>query len=1002
MAHTSDAKLENEKKEEIDEKNVALEKSLIVKGPFTLKHAPNAYSFDRLRTININWEDLLSESGIKIESDEADSIKNAFERNWKDNIGHDIKDYVEKHTHDLSNEWPAYVHNPNSIQNTKEPIKSGFYIFRTNFNDPKKDKDVEKIRKINYKTAPRATDHLILDEGCVLEFKTNNKSRWFQPVTLISSETEPKYPLKDVFSNDWDKAWKTVSYLVELRFPGAKPDGELSAETKEQLNAQLEAKEFFTAYETVRADAALIVRQYNYLKNEKMIADALMENSKKILTELESAPFESIELISNAYRKMVEKSIDVELKLKQLVDAASDIGYVLVTEPEKVSYFDEKGGRITGTLQPGTLYLKERKTVNWITYQTVVKKRRRLFSSRTIRYKVPIHNTKTFDYYEEAHVDFDPWVEAAEVYGSRDDSGYDVFLFRHTPQGLISSDGTTPSDVLNRCEIDEEFRRRCIVAFPEYEYTIIGEKFLIGYSFVFRPLPEITVTAFPTIDIIENLSYRFVWTGVALGELAATIPLSPGEEREVKISHSQTTKTSRDQATSSLVDVNTSAKRDFETYFEKEVRKENESSTNASAEIGGSYGGVVSGSASMSKTTKTKDLSRKLNRSVQKAANEVNRRSREETKITVQESDETTSSTTTSFKVQNINQSKTLNIAFYNLMNVYKSALRLDDFDLHVYSGRELVMGQAVYDGKKHPRSDIKGIVDWMLDNKQLPIDYESVTDKAREKLGLKFHEIVLGDLRKEYLSKEQAKINYETLNRKFEEFESTGNESAEQYLRGIASKHVLNIGDIPREFVGHVEGDNKEAGILQILSESESALLKHVIGKDFDESSFSYASDGLYSDVYLGKKEGVEEYSQDMRELEKAAKAAQNLKERARATYLLSKAFKQGAIEPYCTAVSVLYETGGHVLVKLQIYPTALSVGGWILKFKSYDEYPINISTENGAVEYKLPRRYSEKEIAIGEWSEEKFESEVTLIEKTMDMIIPYRRLIASVSRAP
>ncbi|MEQ9006738.1 MAG: hypothetical protein RLP12_02565, partial [Ekhidna sp.] len=338
--------------------------------------------------------------------------------------------------------------------------------------------------------------------------------------------------------------------------------------------------------------------------------------------------------------------------------------------------------------------------------------KRKLFSKKTYSYQVPVQNSISFDFYEKAVIDEDPWIEILDLYKS---NGFKIFLFRPSERGLLSADGFRPQEIIQRCEDDESFRRSCVIALPVKEITLIGQTFIIGYQLFIRPTPDILITDFPTLSIRERLSYRFSWTGVALGDLAATIPLSPGEEREVMLSTSQRYESARSETATSLVDITRIDKSDFETVFEKEVRREDESVTTVGASASGSYGGIVSGSASFSNTKTTKEVARQLNRSVQRASQEINRRRKEERTVSVSEKIETTQQSSTTFNVRNINQGSTLNIAFYRLYNAYQSLLKLDDFSFLVRGGRSLFAASDIVDERTFDRDSFDSLISYMV-----------------------------------------------------------------------------------------------------------------------------------------------------------------------------------------------------------------------------------------------------------------------------------------------
>ena len=219
--------------------------------------------------------------------------------------------------------------------------------------------------------------------------------------------------------------------------------------------------------------------------------------------------------------------------------------------------------------------MKSSKTATWTTYQTVTSSSSGFFrigaSSRS--WQLPIHHAKTFDYYEEAKVDYYPWVEVLELYKSK---GYNTYLFQYTEYGLRAADGSSPSEIIQLCHENQDFRSSCVIALPQKEITLIGETFIVGYNLFVRPVPNIVVTSFPELSLRERLSYRFTSDGVSLGELPPRPFRSvPGNSAEVTVKTTERYNSSRSETATSLVDITRIDRADFETVFEKEVRKEN-------------------------------------------------------------------------------------------------------------------------------------------------------------------------------------------------------------------------------------------------------------------------------------------------------------------------------------------------------------------------------------------------------------------------------------------
>lgn len=450
---------------------------------------------------------------------------------------------------------------------------------------------------------------------------------------------------------------------------------------------------------------------------------------------------------------------------------------------------------------------------------------------------------------------------------------------------------------------------------------------------------------------------------------------------------SQKFEASRTVSTTSLSEITQVDKSDFESVFEKEVRREKETTQTAGGSIGGSYG-PVSGSANFSTTTTTKDMSRQLNRSVQRASQELTRKSKEETSVTISEKSETNTSTSTSYKISNINQGRTLNINLYRLVNTYRSNLFLNDFDFYVEAGPELIAGTGLRSGRTFSRTRIDSLWSYLLETGVMPID---LTDKA-ESFKLALCKVVSERLEKEYSDNDLPKlanttVAFDALADKLELHDVLDALQAGKAVPVTALPQVLsariNIAAIDQEGLSPVQSE-----LLARTFSTPNCDFSGFLNRPFLETTFAYDSGGLHADAQVGLQPATEDYSEKMRQLERDAKFADNRLIGARANYLNARAAKallglEDIIDRsklYVTDRSVLYEDDSHVILTLRPSHVILPDDGWFVEIKNGGRYPQNAGSTPVGLTFRLPRLYSRAEWDLGGKDRAWFAANVTL----------------------
>lgn len=389
----------------------------------------------------------------------------------------------------LTDARPAYMHDGSSVYSTTagELVDVHQYVFQD--------------RSKPFRTAPVAVRETKVENGCVLRLRTaSGDERWYRPIVRTPEGGLRPAEQGKFFAADAIKTWRTIVEFVQVFY--SEGDAGVVPARQAALNS-------FTAVEVVRADAAVILRQFARLERERDLASALADKALAMLKpdgEIGRALPSMLPELTAQYRSLVAMQPEVEALMLRLADAAAALGYKLILKDEPVNHFDGSN-TVPVTLARGQLYRTQQHTTTWSTSRQERSHYTRNFWGRkkwhyqTVREK----HRRSFTYYEWVAVDYDPWVEASEALRGE---GYQVFLLRPSSDGMATPEGVPLSEVHQRCADSEAFRSRCVVGVPFYEETIIGERMMIGYQLVFRPEAPLVNEHFPEIATDEKLAYR--------------------------------------------------------------------------------------------------------------------------------------------------------------------------------------------------------------------------------------------------------------------------------------------------------------------------------------------------------------------------------------------------------------------------------------------------------------------------------------------------------------
>ena len=324
--------------------------------------------------------------------------------------------------------------------------------------------------------------------------------------------------------------------------------------------------------------------------------------------------------------------------------------------------------------------------------------------------------------------------------------------------------------------------------------------------------------------------------------------------------------------------------------------------------------------------------------------------------MTISEKAETSEQNTTTFRVRNINEGSTLNIAFYRLYNSFQSLLKLDDFRYSIRAGRSVFAGLDLIDEKVFLRDNLEALVSWLQAPNHFPYDIANLSPEQFGKFLAELHAQIL-EAYKDYPPKPPTKEldRNEQIKELQKRFRSFG---ANKSLRKAAWK------DIRAKLAPIVEDKGKQD--------------EELVDLLFELTSFAYDLGGLYADVYVGERPATEPYAENMRRLQEQKVANENHLIAARARYLDARSARQllglgSVIDPkkiYITDRDVLYMADGHVQLKLRLFPGILWNDGWSVLINDTVGLPggrflQDGSGEGGILIFVLPRRFADGGLA-------------------------------------
>ena len=655
----------------IDGGDAHLRPALEIKPPEDSAQTPPILSFKRKREIEIPWGEIFKSIGVDGGVSTA-ALRAYFEDSW----GFDLQEAAKGGkdalaTVLLGGETPKVMQlqSPNEVEVPK-------VAYRPNFDKPDKAGN------------PTAEP---LNQGFVLRHGSSGRL-----YLILETGLKPEH-FKT--AKGYETAWRDHIEGVELVF-------ETSADVM-----------YSTDFEEIDLRPAIIRRRYEELDILERFATSVKTNvqdvTDRMIKDIVNATLDpdQLEDLQRRSLRLELGEYDAKRRKQRLANQASSLGYRLPLVKETVKI----PGKADKQLLPGELYVPYRRTARWSTQYTTT---RRIRSGWWIFARTKTKKVTRKLYHEKLITDY------ARVDTSKDllsdkrkellEADMESYVFEQRPEGFMTADGTPLARIMDRCDFDEDFRRRCVVMLPVYEDSMLGDRLVSKYSVFKRPLPGILPTILPRLAVEESLSYRTAWKETRLGELVSSINLAPGEERTVTMTKVFEQETAVARSSTSIFDITRSETTDMASEMENLTRQEGERTSNLqfSAKASGSYGfASAEASASGGTTHSLKDVSQAIGKVAKKAAKSVSQQNREEVTSTSTSRTKITNTDETTATITNINQGRSLNLMFYRLSNKFTGGLFLEGLQFDVISGVELIAGSGVLGSKSYSLEDLPGMM---------------------------------------------------------------------------------------------------------------------------------------------------------------------------------------------------------------------------------------------------------------------------------------------------
>lgn len=876
---------------------------LALRVPGRPEETPPVFFFQRQREVEIKWSEVYGADADPRESmGSVEPIRRYFERSWG---------------------LPA---EPNDAALSdllfKAPTSNGDGLIRQiggEVTDPRLAAQLDAWRT-EFQGEESATPVGVkITEGVIFRHRSSGRRYLVltasnETLTIDDFKTAEKYAV----------AWRTKITGVEIVF---------------ETNAH--AEKYCVQFSEIDLRPGIIARRYSELKIMLDFAQALSSglppiDQDKVAALINSgADAEEISKLQHKYARIRMDQVDVLRELQRLASIAENMGLILCLDTRQIKQPD---GVVITTLEPGKVYKPYQRTVAWTTTHQRPERRRSWF------FGISYTQSVTFTQGHLAVVtDYEPVDTAIDhLTRWRDDylaanPGNEVHVFRQAGKQFVAADGSPLRAVMERCDLDETFRRRCVALLPVFEESLTGERVLVKYDAFEHPLPGVAPAIMPRLTLEEALSYRTVWGGVVLGELANTINLAPGEQRTVHLVKQFQEEAETSRTAVSVFDVNRADSSDLATSMERIARQEREKSTNlqvSTSASGGGFGVTASASASSGVNTSAKEFGQAIGKVAKKAAQAVTQQNREEVSSSSSLRTKVTTTDETTAEIRNINEGRTLNLMFYRLYNRYTGGLYIEGLQFNLLPGVESIAGSGVFEAETYSIGQTDRLLD-RLGEAPLPFDLDSDGQ-------LRLREAVLREvfdlLKTEYGEEEEDAF---VLGGEAAAEAEEGEDAPERRDRSVSVLPMARAGVAQlTSFLMHEKASPRDSVAVQRSQKELDETLRTAVAnlsttKSIEPVELIVGSGGLYLDSRVGALPSTEPYSEamrtraiEMRDAEIFSTRSEGLLRQAQARRIASLVGDAGGV--CLTSISPDRNQWRHLAVGLN---TAVPTGKWQLQ---------------------------------------------------------------------
>jgi hypothetical protein len=492
------------------------------------------------------------------------------------------------------------------------------------------------------------------------------------------------------------------------------------------------------------------------------------------------------------------------------------------------------------------------------------------------RREYPVTVTVQYTGLREADIDMEPWEALRQKLQF---AGFQCLVAETSNQGYLV-DGNVPlREVLGRCLVDEQYRQNLAIFIPIYQQDFDQGLVKVRYVVAIRPEPGCEPLGFPSIFCEEDLSYKAEWRGTELGELLHSISLAPGEEREVAVTRTVDRKTERVDSITSVLDVTKSDKFDFQTSlqetFSKEQNAKNTSNWNVNASA--SYGPFsAGGGGGGTQESSVRDFAETIKKTAMQSSREMRVNQKQEIKSSTTTSVSISSSESTKSTFSNINQGRTLNIQFYEINNIYKAGLVVENLKLTYTPSVELIQGLGIRDVLTFGLRDLGALLacannDVALTGGTFLYDLPTLERRIlRTVVRTILREYVGSDALEERPENTSGVISDEMV----EHASTLFMEGARAFgLPAAAMTALEKARGLLEDSLAHTDTRDDSGGYLSTLDECQrytDILTKlYQRGQVLEPHTLTVPSTATYADAQVGSTPSTEPYSERMREAE-------------------------------------------------------------------------------------------------------------------------------------